>query len=58
MGNAVKQAAADARKQLFEVAADQLEARAEDLESRGGFIYVKGSTGKGTPISAIRMGIT
>ncbi len=58
MGNAVKQAATDAKKQLFEVAADQLEAGPEDLESRGGFIYVKGSTGKGTPISAIRMGIT
>ena len=58
MGNAVKQAAADAKKQLFEVAADQLEVRPEDLESRGGFIHVKGSTGKGTPISSIRMGIT
>ncbi|HSR13793.1 MAG TPA: molybdopterin cofactor-binding domain-containing protein, partial [Thermodesulfobacteriota bacterium] len=58
MGNAVKQAAADARRQLFEVAAHQLEARPEDLESRGGFIYVKGSEGKGTPISSIRMGIT
>jgi CO/xanthine dehydrogenase Mo-binding subunit len=35
-----------------------LEVRPEDLESRGGFIYVKGSKGPGTPISAIRMGIT
>ncbi len=58
MGNAVKQAAADAKKQLLEVAADQLETRAEDLECRGGFIYPKGSPGKGTPISSIRMGIT
>jgi CO/xanthine dehydrogenase Mo-binding subunit len=58
MGNAVKQAAADARKQLFEVAADQLECRPEDLECRGGFIYVRGSKGPGTPISSIRMGIT
>jgi 4-hydroxybenzoyl-CoA reductase alpha subunit len=58
MGNAVKQAAAEARKRLFEVAADQLETRPENLESRGGFIYVKGSKGAGTPISAIRMGIT
>jgi 4-hydroxybenzoyl-CoA reductase alpha subunit len=57
-GNAVKLAAAEAKKQLFEVAADQLEVRPEDLESRGGFIYVKGSKGPGTPISAIRMGIT
>ena len=58
MGNAVKQAAADAKRQLFEVAAEQLEARPQDLESREGYIYVKGSAGRGTPISAIRMGIT
>lgn len=58
MGNAVKEAAADARRQLFEVAADQLEVKPEDLEARGGFLLVKGSTGKGTPLSAIRMGIT
>jgi 4-hydroxybenzoyl-CoA reductase alpha subunit len=58
MGNAVKQAAAEAKKQLFEVAADQLEVRPEALESRGGFIYIQGSKGPGTPISAIRMGIT
>jgi carbon-monoxide dehydrogenase large subunit len=58
MGNAVQQAAADAKKQLFDVAAEQLETRPEDLESRGGFIYVKGSKGPGTPISSIRMGIT
>jgi 4-hydroxybenzoyl-CoA reductase alpha subunit len=58
MGNAVKLAAAEAKKRLFEVAADQLEVRPEDLESRAGFIYVKGSKGPGTPISVIRMGIT
>ena len=58
MGNAVKEAAADARRQLFEVAAEQLEVKLEDLEAKGGFLFVKGSTGKGTPISAIRMGIT
>ncbi|MFH1758225.1 MAG: xanthine dehydrogenase family protein molybdopterin-binding subunit [Pseudomonadota bacterium] len=58
MGNAVKQASADARKQLFEVAAEQLEVRPEDLESRGGVLYVKGSKGPGTPVSAIRMGVT
>ena len=57
MGNAVKQAAADAREQLFEVAAEQLEVRSDDLEARGGFIYVKGSS-TGVPISAIPMGIT
>jgi carbon-monoxide dehydrogenase large subunit len=58
MGNAVKRAAADAKKQLLEVAADQLEARPEDLEAKDGFVFVKGSTGSGIPIAAIRMGIT
>ncbi|MBI5967648.1 MAG: molybdopterin-dependent oxidoreductase [Deltaproteobacteria bacterium] len=58
MGNAVKQAAADAKKQLFEVAAEQLEVKPEELEARGGFLYIKGSSGKGIPISQIRMGIT
>lgn len=58
MGNAVKQAAADARRQLFEVAAEQLEVRPENLESRGGVLYIKGSKGPGTPLSAIRMGVT
>ncbi len=42
-GNAVRMAAEDARKQLFEVAAEKLEARVEDLESSGGRIFVKGS---------------
>ena len=58
MGNAVKLAAADAKKQLFEVAAGFFEVRPEDLESRGGRIFVKGSKGPGTPISGIPMGIT
>ncbi len=58
MGNAVKEAAADARRQLFELAGEQLEVKPEDLEARGGFVFVKGGTGKGTPISAIRMGVT
>ncbi len=58
MGNAVKQAAADAKKQLFELAAEQLEANPEDLEARDGFIFIKGVPGKRTPISEIRMGVT
>ncbi len=58
MGNAVKLAAADAKKQLFEVAADFFEVRPENLESRGGRIFVKGSKGPGIPISGIPMGIT
>jgi CO/xanthine dehydrogenase Mo-binding subunit len=58
MGNAVKQAAADAKRQLFEVAGEQMEVRPDDLESRGGFLYVRNGKGSGIPISAIRMGVT
>jgi CO/xanthine dehydrogenase Mo-binding subunit len=43
MGNAVKAAAADARKQLLEIAADFLEANPEDLEVHQGVVSVKGS---------------
>ncbi len=44
VGNAVIQAAQEARKVLFEVAADELEASPEDLDTDGqGNIFVKGS---------------
>jgi CO/xanthine dehydrogenase Mo-binding subunit len=44
VGNAVIQAAQEARKVLMEVAADELEASPDDLETDGkGFIHVKGS---------------
>ena len=43
MGNAVKAAAADAKKQLLEIAADLLEANPLDLEVHQGVISVKGS---------------
>jgi CO/xanthine dehydrogenase Mo-binding subunit len=43
-GNAIIMAAQEARKVMLEVAADELEARAEDLDTDGkGFIFVKGS---------------
>ena len=45
-GMAVKQAAAEARRKLFDVAADMFEARPEDLEARDGAVYVKGSPEK------------
>jgi CO/xanthine dehydrogenase Mo-binding subunit len=45
-GNAVKMAASDARRQLFEVAAQELEANPEDLMAKNREIYVKGSTGR------------
>ena len=46
-GNAVKAAAADAKRQLVEIAADKLEANIQDLEAKDGRIYVKGSPQKG-----------
>ncbi|MDO8671414.1 MAG: molybdopterin-dependent oxidoreductase, partial [Dehalococcoidia bacterium] len=42
-GNAVKLAAADVKKHLFEVAAEKLEANVDDLMARDRKIYVKGS---------------
>ncbi|MBI4318114.1 MAG: molybdopterin-dependent oxidoreductase [Chloroflexi bacterium] len=45
-GNAVKKAAAEAKKKLFDVAADMLEASADDLEAKEGRVYVKGSPQK------------
>ncbi|MBI4186319.1 MAG: molybdopterin-dependent oxidoreductase [Chloroflexi bacterium] len=45
-GNAVRLAAIDARRQLFEVAADMLEASPEDMELKNRKISVKGSPEK------------
>jgi CO/xanthine dehydrogenase Mo-binding subunit len=52
-GGAVKEAAADAKRQLFEVAARMLEVMPEDLEAREGNIYVKGSSKKSVPIRQV-----
>lgn len=49
-GNAVKAAAADARRELFKAAAEKLEASPEDLVANNGLIYVKGSPDKGITI--------
>ena len=46
-GKAAKAAASDARRQLFEVVAKELEANPEDLVARHRRIYVKGSPEKG-----------
>jgi 4-hydroxybenzoyl-CoA reductase subunit alpha len=46
-GNAVKVAAEDAKRQIFDVVANKLEANIEDLEARDRRIYVKGSSEKG-----------
>ncbi|MGA2516174.1 MAG: xanthine dehydrogenase family protein molybdopterin-binding subunit [Thermodesulfobacteriota bacterium] len=43
LGNAVLAACRDAKRQIFEVVADQLHASAEDLEAKDGVIYLKGS---------------
>ncbi len=45
-GNAVKAAAANAKKRLLEVAAIMFEEDAENLEARDGHVYVKGSDRK------------
>jgi len=46
-GKAVREAALDAKKQLLEVVAKELEANVEDLEARDRRIYVKGSPERG-----------
>jgi carbon-monoxide dehydrogenase large subunit len=50
-GHAVRLACKDAKRKLFERASEALEARADDLETKGGQIYVKGS-----PEKEIRIG--
>lgn len=46
-GNAVKRAAADARKQILELVAEKLEANPEDLEAKDRRIHVKGDPDRG-----------
>jgi CO/xanthine dehydrogenase Mo-binding subunit len=43
MGNAIIKAAADAKRQLFELAAKELEANEDDLETADSRVFVKGS---------------
>jgi 4-hydroxybenzoyl-CoA reductase subunit alpha len=50
-GNAVRIAAQAARRQILEAAADELEARPEDLELKERRVYVKGSPHKGLPLT-------
>ncbi|MBI3327690.1 MAG: xanthine dehydrogenase family protein molybdopterin-binding subunit [Nitrospinae bacterium] len=47
LGNAVKRAAADARDQVLQLAADRLEANPADLECRDGRIFVQGTPDRG-----------
>lgn len=52
-GGAVKAAAADAKEQLFEVAALMLEAKKDDLVSHDGFIFVKNEPQRKVEISKV-----
>jgi len=52
-GNAVKNAATNVKQQLFEQAAEMLEANAADLISRDGKIFVKGAEGKSLTVSDV-----
>lgn len=47
VGNAVRRAAADAREQLLQLAAERLEANPADLECRDGRMFVRGSPERG-----------
>jgi CO/xanthine dehydrogenase Mo-binding subunit len=52
-GNGVKAAAADARRQVFELAAEMLEANPVDLEAKEGKIFVKGAPEKNIPFQKV-----
>ncbi|MDP2937003.1 MAG: molybdopterin-dependent oxidoreductase, partial [Dehalococcoidia bacterium] len=54
-GMTVKMAAEEVRRQLLERAADQMEAKPEDLELAGGQVRVKGSPEKSVPIRSLAM---
>jgi CO/xanthine dehydrogenase Mo-binding subunit len=52
-GNAVKNAAANVKQQLFEQAAEMLEANPDDLISSDGRIFVKGAEGKSFSVADV-----
>jgi CO/xanthine dehydrogenase Mo-binding subunit len=58
MGNAVKAAAADAKKQLLEAAGEVLEANPLDLEAHEGIIRVKGSPERSITVKDVPKGAT
>lgn len=55
-GNAVRLAAQDAKKQLFEVAAETLQASINDLEAKNRRIYVKSAPERGISIADVARG--
>jgi CO/xanthine dehydrogenase Mo-binding subunit len=52
-GNGVKAAAADAKRQILELAAEMLEANPKDLEIKEGKIFVQGSPEKSLPFQKV-----
>lgn len=52
-GNAVKNAAEDARKELLQMASDMLEIHSDDIETKDGKIYPKGFPQKRVDISEV-----
>jgi 4-hydroxybenzoyl-CoA reductase alpha subunit len=52
-GSGVKLAAADAKRQILEMAAEMLEANPSDLDCRDGRVFVKGSPQKGLPFEEV-----
>ncbi|MBI4320802.1 MAG: molybdopterin-dependent oxidoreductase [Chloroflexi bacterium] len=52
-GNAAKLAAADAKRQLFRLIAERLEAHDDDLEARHARIFVKGSPQRGMSFAEV-----
>jgi len=56
VGNAVRRAAADARDQLFQIAAEILEANPKDLVIQGGKVMVRGAPEKALPITDLPLG--
>ena len=52
-GNAVKNAATNVKQQLFQQAAEMLEANPEDLMSRDGRVFVKGAEGKSVTVADV-----
>ncbi len=57
-GNAVRLACEDAKRQIFEIAADVLEASPDDLELEEGQVFVKGSPSRAVPLAkVIRAGL-
>ncbi|MFH1350664.1 MAG: xanthine dehydrogenase family protein molybdopterin-binding subunit [Pseudomonadota bacterium] len=51
--NAVKAAASDARRQLLELAAEELEANVLDLQLEDGLAFVKGSLARNIPVKKL-----